>query len=115
LADARPEIRAAAARSLQSMHDASVDGILAEIIRSDQSPDVGISAMDAAKVRQPTDILLRAVETAATNGTDPHVRYRAVELLSLWLQGRSDVRPTLEMAAQNDVEQRIRERARSAL
>ena len=109
------EVRAAAVRSLQAMHDPKVDDILAERLRTDPASDVRISALTAVKVRSPTDVLAGAVENAAVSADDPHVRYRAVELLASWIDARPDIRPTLERIAGNDAEGRIRDRAQSAL
>jgi HEAT repeats len=115
LDDPNETIRATAVRALQSMNDPRVDGILSERLRSDPSSDVRVSALAAAKVREPTDALAQAVESAAESATDAHVRYRAVELLAAWVSRRPDVRPTLARIATNDAEIRIRDRAQSAL
>jgi len=115
LTHGEPVVRSVAVRALQSMHDPKVDGIIAERLASDAASDVRISALGAAKVREPTDVLAHAVENAATSAEDPHVRYRAVELLASWVASRPDVRPTLERVAKNDLEVRIRDRAQGAL
>jgi len=109
------EIRVAAVRALQSMKGAKVDDVLAQRLASDPSSDVRVSALAAAKVRQPTDVLVHAVEGAATAADDPHVRYRAVELLAVWLSSRDDVRGALKKVAASEGEVRIRELAQSAL
>jgi hypothetical protein len=108
-------IRAAAVRSLQSMQDESVDGIIAQRIQSDSSSEVRISALGAAKVREPSDLLTRAVQHAAASADDAHVRYRAVDLLASWIPRRPDVRGTLERVAASDSEPRVRDRAQRAL
>jgi hypothetical protein len=115
LSDREAVVRAVAVRALQAIRDSKVDELIAERLLTDSASDVRISALSAAKVRQPTDILAGAVQNAAANAEDPHVRYRAVELLATWIDTRPDVRPTLEQIAQNDVELRIRDRAQSAL
>ncbi len=111
----RVEIRAAAVRSLQSMSDARVDGLLAVRLQSDSSREVRISALGAAKIRVPTDTLAHAVENAATAASDPHVRFRAVEVLAAWKARRPELRAALERIAESDQEARIRDRAKSAL
>jgi len=115
LTDGEPAVRAAAVVALQSMNDPKVDDIIAQRMQSDSASDVRISALGAAKVREPTDVLAHAVEDAAVKAADPHVRYRAVELLAMWLSSRPDVRSTLEQVAKNDLELRIRDRAQGAL
>ena len=110
------EIRVAAVRALQSMQDPRVDPLLAESIRSDPSEEVRISALSAAKVRDSSDTLVSAVkDMAGDEAIDPHLRYRAVELLAAWSRGRADLRSTLEKVAKNDGEVRIRDLAQSAL
>jgi hypothetical protein len=115
LNDSQEIVRVVAVGALQSMQDPQVDEIIADRIRTDPASDVRISALGAAKVRQPTDALARAVESAASDATDAHVRYRAVELLALWMPARPDVRSTLQKVAKNDGEMRVRDRAQGAL
>jgi hypothetical protein len=113
--DGREVVRVAAVRAFQAMDDPRVDGIIAGQLASTRGQDVEISALNAAKVRQPTDTLAHAVETTAASDQDPRVRYHAVELLTSWLGRRPDVRPILEKVASNDAETRIRELAQGAL
>jgi hypothetical protein len=115
LTDSDELIRVDAVRALQSMKDPKVDDIIADRLNSDSSSDVRISALSAALVREPTEALTRAVESAATSSPDPHVRFRAVELLATWIPRRPDVRPVLEQVAKNDGELRVRDRAQGAL
>jgi hypothetical protein len=97
------------------MQDAKVDQLIAHSLGSDPSNDVQISAIDAARVREPSDQLAQALASSATGASDPHVRYGAVELMTQWLPLRPDFRATLERVARNDEEERIRERAKAAL
>ena len=115
LTDSENQTRVDAVRALQSMRDPRVDDLIADRLLSDSASEVRISALSAAKVREPTDTLATAVESAASKAADPHVRYRAVEILAQWITRRPDVRPALERVANDDVEPRIRERAQSAL
>jgi hypothetical protein len=109
------EVRVAAASALRSMREPGVDDVLATTIGSDPSNKVRISAMDAARVREPTEVLTRAVAASASAAADPHVRYRAVELIIQWLPRRGDLRGALEQVAQHDEEVKIRDRAKSVL
>jgi len=115
LGDERPLVRGTALRALQSMRDPKVDGILASGLTSDPSGDVRVSALDAAKNRDPSDAMAQALAAVAASEPDTHVRYRAVELMGDWLTRRPDLRPTLEQIAQNDEEPRVRLLARNAL
>jgi HEAT repeat protein len=115
LTDRQELVRIDAVQALQSMKDVRVDEILIERLNSDPSRDVRISALGAAKVREPSEALAHAVETAAQREPDSRVRFRAVELLAAWGPSRPDVRSTLEQIARNDVEARIRDLARNAL
>ena len=109
------EIRVAAVRALQSMKDGSVDQVIADRMLTDSSSEVQISALNAAKVRDPSDVLAHAAAGAATSAADPHVRYRAVELIDFWAHSRPDLRATLEDVSVRDPEGRIRDRAKAAL
>jgi hypothetical protein len=97
------------------MQDPRVDGIIAARMQSDVSPEVRISALDAATIRTPTRELTSGVTTAASDASDAHVRYRAVELMARWLPQRPDLRGALEQVAQKDVQPEVRERAKAAL
>jgi hypothetical protein len=115
MADGPDEVRVAAVRALQSMRDPTIDETLASHLSSDASSNVRLSAIDAEKVREPTDVFSHALVDAATGAPDPRVRYRAVELLAKWLHRRPDLRAALERVAENDAEANIRSRAQAAL
>jgi hypothetical protein len=108
-------VRVAAVRALQSIKDPQVDQALAAALESDASSAVRISAMNAAQVRAPSDPLAAALTAAAVDASDPHVRFRAVELMGQWLPRWPAFRGTLEKIASKDVEDKVRDRAKAAL
>jgi hypothetical protein len=107
--------RANAVRAIQSMRDPSVDALIASPLASDPATNVRLSAIEAARVREPSDVLAHALESAATDAPDAHVRYRAVELVVQWMKQRPDFRATLERVARTDQEATVRDRAKAAL
>jgi hypothetical protein len=109
--DERELVRVAAVRALQSMRDPKVDEILASNLTSDPLSSVRLSAIDAAKVRDASDALVRALTDAALNDSDAHVRYQAVELMTQWTAQRPELHAALEQIARADQEPRIRQRA----
>ena len=115
LKDPRDLVRTAAVRGLQSIKDIHVDPVLANVISTEQVAAVRIAAMDAEVMREPTEQVAGAVTLAATQATDPRVRFRAVELMSQWLQRWPAFRGTLQTVASNDAEDKVRERAKAAL
>jgi hypothetical protein len=115
LSDAREQVRVAAVRSLQSVHDPAVDAAIAATLSNDASSAVRISAIDAAVVREPSDEVAKALSRAALSADDTLVRFRAVDLMSQWLQRRPAFRGVLEAVASRDAEPKVRERAQSAL
>jgi hypothetical protein len=115
LSDQREEVRKAAVRALQSMQTAEVDALIAQRIEADSSKEVRLSAIQAARLRTPSDVLVTALSAAGATAAEPHVRFRAVELLARWLPERPGLRPALEQIAKADVESHIRERALAAL
>lgn len=108
MSDEREPVRAAAVRSVQSMRGREVDAVLADHLRDEPSTLVQASALMAAKVREPSEVLTPAVEAVAGAASDAHVRYRAVEVLRSWSARRPDVQATLERVARLDPEARIR-------
>jgi len=115
LSDPRDTVRAAAVRALQSMQSERIDPLIAARLRSDGSSEVRISAIDAARVREPDESLTQAVAAAAVGAEDARVRYRAVDLIVHWLPNRPELHSTLATVATNDKEPRVRERARASL
>ncbi len=115
LADDRDKVRSAAVRALQSMRDPQVDGIIASRLKEDASSVVRLSALDAARVREPSPVLTEALANVATEAADTHVRFRAVELMISWLPRSPALRATLELVAKNDAEPKVRNRAQAAL
>ncbi|HSU42202.1 MAG TPA: HEAT repeat domain-containing protein [Polyangiaceae bacterium] len=115
LADKSEEVRVAALRALQSMRDPRVDGLLTHYLLDDASDKARLSAIEAIALRDPTPQTISALTQAATHDSEPHVRYRSVELLIRWLPQRPEVRPVLEQIAQKDDEPKVRERAHAVL
>lgn len=114
LSDYRDSVRAAAVRALQSMRDREVDGLIASRLEADSATEVRVAAMDAARVREPSEVLVKAL-SSATTAADPHVRYRAVDLIIQWLPKRKDLTKTLAQIGAQDPEPRVRSRAKAAL
>jgi hypothetical protein len=97
------------------MRAPTVDELIAGRLEGDTVSEVRIAALDALRVREPTDALVRAVSSVAATATDPRVRYRAVELAIQWLPRRKELVATLSRVAANDPEPRVRSRAQAAL
>jgi hypothetical protein len=114
LADGEDDVRSAAVRSLRNMPGEQVDALLGNRITTDLAAKVRISAIEAAQMRQPTDLLATPLFSASTD-PEPHVRFAAVELMAHWLDRRPELRAALEHVASADEEPRIRERARGAV
>jgi hypothetical protein len=115
LTDSREQVRVDAVRALQSMKAPQVDDLIVARLESDAASAVRLSAIQAAQVRQPTDVLVHGITRAATNTPDPHVRYRAVEVMLQWLAQRPDLREALVKQSTSDQEPKIRERIAGAL
>jgi hypothetical protein len=111
------EIRVAAVRALQAMQNPKIDQLIATRLETDSSRLVRLSAVEAAKLRHPSDALARALAASATSPeADAHVRYAAVQLMISWMQqGRAELRSTLEKVSHDDQEQRIRDLASAAM
>jgi hypothetical protein len=115
LRDREEHVRASAVRSLQLMRDSRVDQLIAERLAEDASKRVRLSAIEAARLREPNAALSEALARAGVEADDPHVRFRAVELMAKWLPKRAELREVLASIARSDTETRIQERARAAL
>jgi hypothetical protein len=109
------QVKVAAVRALQSMHDPKVDEILASVLNEDALSSVRLAALESSAVRQPNEPFAHALAGVAANEPDAHVRYRAVELMIQWMSARPQLRTTLEQIATSDEEGQVRERAKAAL
>jgi HEAT repeat protein len=114
LTDTRDLVRAEAVRSLRLMDAPEVDGILIHRLVDDSVKAVRLATLDAMQARAPTRDLVRALENSIST-SDPHVRYRVVELMSRWLDRQPELRQSLELVAKNEQEEKIRELAKAAL
>jgi hypothetical protein len=109
------QVRSAAVRALQTMSDPNVDALIVSRLETDADTAVRVSAIEAARLRDPNDLLVKALEGAGRAASDSHVRYRAVDVMAQWLPKRPELRASLQRIADRDGEQRVRDRARTAL
>ena len=114
LNDEREQVRVDAALALALINESEVDDILVDRLSADTAKKVRLAAIEAMGNRVPTDVLVRGLRRNITTD-DPHVRYRALELMIRWLPKRGELRETVQQLAQNDSEQQIRELAKAAL
>jgi hypothetical protein len=112
--DEREQVRAEAVRAVRRMPSAEADNFIASRLNEDPSRAVKLSALDAARWRHPSDVLVRSVTTSAS-AADPHVRFRSVELMRKWLTMQPALRAPLERVAEKDSEEQIKALAKSAL
>jgi hypothetical protein len=97
------------------MTDSRVDPLIASRLRLESESSVSLAVLNALRLREPSDALASALDTVAREGSDPHARHRAVEVIGLWLRRRPDLRSTLRHVAEKDERTAIRDAARAAL
>jgi hypothetical protein len=115
LSDRRAGVRAAGMRALQSIPGEQVDERLASALTSDSDVSVRLAALGSAQIREPSDVMIKALSSAAQAADDANVRYRCVELLAKWGKARQEVRGVIQRVAASDAEERVRALAQSAL
>lgn len=108
-------VRGAAVESLRLMQHGSVDALIVEQLEQAQESGVRLAALNAMKVREPSDVLSTGLARFARQTPDPYARLKAVELAARWLQKRSELRGVVEELADRDERPRIRHAARAAL
>jgi hypothetical protein len=113
LEDKTPKVHAAAIEAVRLMVHPEVDAILAQAVTQPNHTVQG-SAIDAISVREPSPVLLSALETASGSTFTTAVRVKAVQIMGHWLAKRPELRKTLEQLAQADAEA-VRNAAKSAL
>ena len=114
LEDDREAVRADAVEAIRLMDAPSVDALLAERLTAESSVKARLAALDAFAVRKPTAALSRALGGALRHA-EPHVRYRAAEVATAWLERLPELRVELARVARHDGEERIRKLASAAL
>ena len=114
LKDQREQVRVDAVQALALMTAPEIDATLVERLSFDEAKKVRLAALEAMGGRAPSDALVNGLRENVT-ADDPHVRYRAVELLIRWLPKRPELRESVQRIAQNDSEDKIRELAKAAL
>lgn len=114
LDDTRDAVRADALEAIRLMEAPDVDPLLASRLTGDGDNSAQLAVLNALPVRKPTPALAQALSVAMRN-TDPHVRYRAVEVAAAWLGRRPELRAALARVARHDSEEKIRLLASSGL
>jgi hypothetical protein len=109
-------LRAAAVEALRLMDHPEIDGMIAERMRTDKELVARNAALDAARPRPASTVLIAAVQDVAVKAPDAQGRMDAVRLLARWLpQKTAAIKPALEQIAASDKEPKVREQARRAL
>jgi hypothetical protein len=110
------KVRVAAVDSIRLMKGAEVDAILASSLASSED-DVQSAAVDAAAVREPSDTMITALQSAsrAEDRTKPAIRLKLAQVMGQWLKQRPELRPTLEHLSTRDSSERVRQVAKLAL
>ncbi|HET9954819.1 MAG TPA: HEAT repeat domain-containing protein [Polyangiaceae bacterium] len=107
-------LRSAAVESLRLMQGPEVDALIADRIQ-DERKSVRNAALSTARVRAPSNELIRAVEGVAIRADDGYGRMEAVRLMGSWLPRAPALREALLRIAQRDEEPRIRETAQKLI
>jgi hypothetical protein len=108
------KVRAAAVDAVRLMQRPDVDSLVAERLDKDVQL-VQLAALDAIAVRDPSDVLVQALERAARKAEQPVVRVKAVRVAGEVLPKRPDLKSFLEALAQDSEYEQVRKAATSAL
>jgi len=115
LTEQAPQVRAAAIDALRLMNHPGVDAIVAAALtRADR--DMQAAAIDAMSVREPSPVLVRALDSAVQSSDLPdQLRIKAVKVMGYWLHKQPELRPTLARLAESDKLEQVRQAAKKAL
>ncbi|HKY38226.1 MAG TPA: hypothetical protein VJN18_19925 [Polyangiaceae bacterium] len=95
LNDKREQVRVDAVAALALMPDAAVETPLVERLTLDGAKKVRLAALDVIGSRTPSDVLVSGLRQNVT-ADDPHVRYRALEIMIRWLPKRAELRDPVQ-------------------
>jgi hypothetical protein len=115
LKDPSPQVRGAAVEAIRLMRHESVDTLIIEQLEQDTESSVRLAALNAMKMREPSDELASALTRLVRTTDDPYARLKAVELMGRWLPQRPDLKKVLEQIARDDARPKIRAAAEAAL
>jgi HEAT repeat protein len=108
-------VREAAVYAVRLMNAPEVDGLLAARLAQDPHASVRSAAATAMSARAPTAALAGALTAAALGDRDPHVRNRAIRVMSAWLDDLPQLSAALAEVAEADPEPKLRAQAAGAL
>src|SRR5262249_41332305 len=83
------KVRVAAVDALRLMHRPEVDGILADVLAK-APDDVKLAAIEAAGVREPSEVVAKALRTLAASTDRPALRLKIVRVMGSWLKQRPE-------------------------
>jgi hypothetical protein len=115
LDDQDDSTRAAAVDAIRLMPNPEVDALLAKHLSPDEGDGVRNEALEAAKLRAPSDALAMAVAVVATDAHDTRSRMKAVRIMEQWLPARPELRTVLEHLARNNKNDEVSQAAKAVL
>jgi hypothetical protein len=108
------KVRAAAVDGLRLMQHPGVDAVISDRLGSD-TDEVQLAALDAIAVREPSDVLVRALLAAARSSRAAATRLKAVRLMGKLLGKRPEFRGALEQLAEAETNEQVRRAALAVL
>jgi hypothetical protein len=115
LDDEDESTRAAAVDAIRLMPNPEVDALLAKHLVSSEGAGVRNEALDAAKLRAPSQTLATAVAGVATSPHDTRSRMKAVRIMEQWLPARPELRMVLEQLAHSATNDEVSQAAKAVL
>ena len=115
LDDQDDSIRAAAVDAIRLMPNPEVDVLLARHLASSEGAGVRNEALEAAKLRAPSQTLTTAVAAVATSPQDTRARMKAVRIMEQWLPARPELRTVLEQLARDATNEEVSHAAKAVI
>lgn len=115
LSSKEPTLRAAAVDAIRLMDHPDVDNLLSERLASDPDRGVHAATIAAIALRQPSEVLTRALTSALPGPMTVGLKLRAVDILGEWSGRQPELVRELEKVASTNELPRVREAARRQL
>jgi hypothetical protein len=106
-------VRRAAVDALALIQRPEIDPLIARYLQEESR--VRLAALDAARLREPSDVLAAGIDRVAREATDRQSRLESLRIMERWLARRPELKATLERLAASEPDEMVRRVAQAAL
>jgi hypothetical protein len=115
VSDKSAKVRSAAVDAIRLMDHPEVDGVIASSLLEDEERAVQASAVEAIRLREPSDRLASALSESLRSGVKLAVKLKVIAVMGQWKGERPELQRELERVVAESTVPKLRDAARRAL